>query len=144
MDVIAVRWESLALVVGAIALAAWALADATRSARTPPKEGARRFMFEISRPGEQTEVQGFENGALLGRSPQCHIVFHDVTVSKEHARLLVEGARALIEDLQSTNGTLVNDRAIEGPTVLKPGDRIAVGANIIWFLGEATNNRERL
>lgn len=137
MDVMAVRWESLALVVGAMTLAAWSLIDASRSAPTLPKEGVHRFMFEISRPGEKTEVKSLEDGSLLGRSPQCHIVFHDVTVSKEHARLLIEGARARIEDLQSTNGTLVNDRAIEGPTVLKPGDRIAVGSNIIWFLGEA-------
>ena len=137
MDVLAVRWESLALVAFAIALAMWALADASRGAPTLPKEGARHFTFEISRPGEKSEVQSFDDGALLGRSPQCHIVFHDVTVSKEHARLIVDGARALVEDLHSTNGTLVNDRAIEGPTVLKPGDRIAVGPNIIWFLGEA-------
>lgn len=141
VDPTAVRWESLGLVAGATALAAWALIDASRSARVPPETGDRQLRLEISRPGERAEVKSFSDGAVFGRGPQCHVVFHDVTVSKEHARLTVRGGRTFIEDLRSTNGTLVNGKAIDGPTALAPGDRIALGPNVIWFLGEAPPSR---
>lgn len=143
MDVTAIRWESLALIAGIIILAVWALADATRDAPARREGSVRQIMFEVRRPGEEPQVVRFDGNAVLGRGPACHMVFHDSTVSKEHARLMVAGARVVIEDLQSTNGTLVNGRAIEGPTALRPGDRIGLGSNVIWFLGETSPHDSR-
>jgi len=39
--------------------------------------------------------------------------------------------QAMIEDLQSTNGTTVNEQAISSPTMLHPGDRIAMGHLVV-------------
>lgn len=136
MDPVAVRWESLGLVVGAIVLCSWALLDATRKPQTVSEESPKPLALEVCRPGDRPVVVSFEDGALVGRAPHCRIIFHDMTVSKEHARLHVERRHASIEDLHSTNGTLVNGKAIEGLAPLKPGDRIGFGANVIWFLGE--------
>jgi len=78
-----------------------------------------------------------DESAVIGRGRGCHIVFDDATVSKEHARLRVDGRSLSIEDLHSTNGTLVNGKAIDGPTPLRRGDRIAIGPNVIVFAGES-------
>jgi hypothetical protein len=136
MDTVAVRWESLALVAGAIALCAWALIDACRQPPSAAQSAPKALALEVCRPGDRAVLVSFEDGALIGRAPHCRIILHDATVSKEHARLHVDGTNAAIEDLHSTNGTLVNGKAIEGLTALKPGDRIGFGANVIWFLGE--------
>jgi hypothetical protein len=140
MDPLVVRWESLALVVAALVLAGWALYDSTRVPAGASKgEGAHGhcLLIEVVCPGQPSRVTEFRDGTLIGRGAQCHIILHDAGVSKEHARLRVDGSQAFVEDLHSTNGTLVNGKVIAGPTPLKPGDRIGLGANVIWFLGEA-------
>lgn len=136
MDPVAVRWESLGVVAASLTLAGWAILDAARQPASVPDAPQPALALEVCRPGERAVVLGFEDGALVGRAPHCRVVLHDATVSKEHARLHVRGRRAMIEDLQSTNGTLVNGKAIDGLTALRPGDRIGFGANVIWFLGE--------
>jgi len=139
MDMTAIRWVSLGVVVLLGALAAWAFADASRRDETEVAHddaSRRSLMFEVRRPGRPPELVRIEDGAVLGRGRECHIVFHDSTVSKEHARLRFEGRTALVEDLHSTNGTLVNGKAIDGPTPLRRGDRIGLGPNVIVFAGE--------
>jgi ABC transport system ATP-binding/permease protein len=48
-------------------------------------------------------------------------------VSRRHARIVVEGTRTTIEDLESRNGTFVRGRAIHRPTPLADGDEVAFG-----------------
>jgi pSer/pThr/pTyr-binding forkhead associated (FHA) protein len=138
MDPLAIRWISLALVIALAALAAWAFADAAREpASTRADDDAERpLAVMIYRPGQSTQTVNVDAGALIGRGSGCHIVFDDATVSKAHARLRVDGRSMSVEDLHSTNGTLVNGKAIDGPTPLRRGDRIAIGPNVIVFAGE--------
>ena len=70
-----------------------------------------------------------------GRGRACEVVFDDATVSKMHARLRLDAGVATIEDLDSTNGTLLNGKRLEGVTALRRGDRIGLGANQIVYLG---------
>jgi DNA-binding winged helix-turn-helix (wHTH) protein len=51
----------------------------------------------------------------------------------EHARLRVSGGRAVIEDLGSKNGTLVDGVAVTGPTELHDGARIGLGSALLLF-----------
>lgn len=145
MDVTAIRWESLLLVLALAALAIWAMVAATRDGGDEPRRvpGERAFMLEVHRRGKEPELVHAEDGAVLGRGRECQIVFDDATVSKEHARLQVTSRTALIEDLNSTNGTLVNGNVIDGPTPLRRGDRIGLGSNVIWFLGEVSPSADR-
>ncbi|MBV8671093.1 MAG: FHA domain-containing protein [Candidatus Eremiobacteraeota bacterium] len=139
MDPLAIRWISLALVFALAALAVWALADAAREPRVQQSEpdDERPLAVVIYRPGQSTQTVQVNEIVVIGRGRGCHIVFDDATVSKEHARLRVDGRSMSIEDLRSTNGTLVNGRAIDGPTPLRRGDRIAIGPNVIVFAGES-------
>jgi len=65
---------------------------------------------------------------VIGRSPGADIVVGDDFVSGRHARVFPSGADAVVEDLGSTNGTLVNGARIPGPTRLAAGDLIDVGS----------------
>jgi FHA domain len=137
MDPLATRWISLGVVLAIVVLAAWAFADAARSP-VPEDKGDDELPLSLAvyRPGRAREVVPIEDGAVLGRSRDCRIVFDDATVSKEHARLRVDGSSVFVEDLRSTNGTLVNGKAIDGPTPLRRGDRIGLGPNVIVFGSE--------
>ena len=137
MEATAIRWISLAVIVALGALAGWAFADATRRAPDETAGDAHPdgLAVVVRRPGQAPEVIQVEDGILIGRSPACRIVFDDSTVSKQHARLHVRGGTVVVEDLDSTNGTLVNGKAIEGPMTLRRGDRIGCGPNVIVVAG---------
>ena len=66
---------------------------------------------------------------LLGKdSDVCDIVFNDLSVSKEHAEITINSeGNIFIEDLSSTNGTIVNSKKIEQKTVISPKDIIFLG-----------------
>ena len=78
-----------------------------------PDEG-RTFDLQ---PGEST----------IGREEGSAIQLQDSGVSHNHALLRVRGDNATIEDLRSTNGTMVNGAVIDRQTPLAPGDQIDVG-----------------
>ncbi|MDZ7667974.1 MAG: FHA domain-containing protein [Gammaproteobacteria bacterium] len=62
---------------------------------------------------------------VVGRSEDCDLRVQDGHPSRRHARLTVDAEGLWLEDLGSANGTLVNDRLIETPTLLHNGDRVA-------------------
>jgi diguanylate cyclase (GGDEF)-like protein len=72
----------------------------------------------------------------IGRSNSSDVSLADVpSVSRHHARLRF-GDLVTLEDLGSTNGTLVNDRVIKAASSLRSGDRFQVGAVHFKFLHE--------
>jgi len=64
---------------------------------------------------------------VIGRSPGADIVIGDDFVSGRHARVSPSGGQVVVEDLGSTNGTLLNGSPVSRPQNLKPGDRIDIG-----------------
>jgi Protein of unknown function (DUF3662)/FHA domain len=72
-------------------------------------------------------------GAKLGRSRRCDIVIDDHNVSREHAELRPRGGSWVLTDLGSTNGSSVNGRRIDAPTVIKPGDDVELGSASMKF-----------
>jgi len=64
---------------------------------------------------------------VIGRSPGADIVIGDSFVSGKHARFTIAGKDIIVEDLQSTNGTLLNGYALTSPTVLRKNDVIVIG-----------------
>ncbi len=64
---------------------------------------------------------------VIGRSPGADIVIGDDFVSARHARVSPAGNDAIVEDLGSTNGTLLNGLPLSVPTTLRPGDTIDIG-----------------
>ncbi len=69
---------------------------------------------------------------LIGRSTEADLSITDDTfLSSRHARVWLANGQAMIEDLQSTNGTTVNEHSIASPTALRPGDRIVMGHLVV-------------
>lgn len=71
--------------------------------------------------------------ATLGRHPECTVVLNSNMVSRKHARVFRDGGAWKVEDLGSGNGTFVNGKKIEGPTVLGHEDRIKLGPLLVRF-----------
>ena len=71
----------------------------------------------------------------IGRSSKCDLSLDQDSVSRHHARIDRERTGGyVVADLGSTNGTYVNDVAVEGSTLLADGDRIKVGRSILKFM----------
>ena len=81
-------------------------------------------------------VQG-EN--VMGRASDARIVIDLARVSRHHARIVVEGARAVIEDLGSKNGTSLRGQPLTAPTELADGDEICIGPAVLVFRSSAGN-----
>jgi len=63
----------------------------------------------------------------IGRGTGCDISIPNRFVSTHHARIAPQNGAWVLEDLGSTNGTLVNGEPLDTPYPLKPGDRVTVG-----------------
>ncbi len=70
---------------------------------------------------------------ILGRSNDAAVFVDSVGVSRHHARITIGDQGALLEDLGSKNGTILNGRAIDVPTVLADGAVIVLGATALKF-----------
>ena len=68
---------------------------------------------------------------VIGRSPSSDIVIDEPYVSASHARFTIQGPALVLEDLGSTNGTMVNGHIIEQPVTLRDTDEVQVGAVIM-------------
>ncbi len=82
------------------------------------------------------EVLLTKDRATLGRRPYNDIVIDNLAVSGEHALLQMAGNQVYLEDLNSTNGTYVNGKAIK-KQLLQNGDNIEVGKYQIKFIDDA-------
>lgn len=86
---------------------------------------------------------------LIGRQPGCDIQIDDTSVSSRHALLTVRPSRYLegqteivIEDLNSTNGTFVNDRRVERQA-LAANDTVRIAWNTFRLVDEDAPDFER-
>jgi pSer/pThr/pTyr-binding forkhead associated (FHA) protein len=65
---------------------------------------------------------------IIGRSMEnCEIALNDSFLSSQHARLELQGDTWVLEDLNSTNGTFVNEIEVRDATGVEEGDIIRVG-----------------
>ncbi len=80
-------------------------------------------------PGAVFPLEGDQ--LMIGRDSSNSVAISDAEVSRRHARLTFQGGKYVIEDLGSTNGTFVNGQRLAGPHVLKPGDVVAFGEQIV-------------
>jgi serine/threonine protein kinase len=76
--------------------------------------------------GEKHLLQGSD--VMVGRDRACSIVLSHPAVSRRHARITVEGASCVLEDLKSANGTYVNNARVDR-VKLKVGDIVRFGAD---------------
>ena len=84
------------------------------------------------------EVQLSKDRTTLGRRPYNDIVIDNLAVSGEHAVLLMTGNEVFLEDLNSTNGTYVNGKAVK-KQLLQNADTVEIGKYKIKYINEAGN-----
>lgn len=82
------------------------------------------------------EVQLSKDRTSLGRRPYNDIVIDNLAVSGEHAVLQMSGGDVYVEDLNSTNGTYVNGKAVK-KQLLTHNDTVEIGKYKISYVGEA-------
>jgi pSer/pThr/pTyr-binding forkhead associated (FHA) protein len=84
------------------------------------------------------EVQLTKDRTTLGRRPYNDIVIDNLAVSGEHAVLQMSGNDVYLEDLNSTNGTYVNGKAVK-KQLLQNSDTVEVGKYKIKYINEAAS-----
>lgn len=125
-----------------------ALGDDSRAARfirTVPRFGYAFHGDARAVSGTDTEIERYsqagprlvsksgdwplsEGSNLVGRDRDCEVRLDSTSVSRHHARIIVTGGEATVEDLQSKNGTYVNEQPVTTPVVLEDGVRVRVGS----------------
>jgi hypothetical protein len=97
--------------------------------------GATDAFLVVLQGGGLTEGEHFDlfGGVSLGRSPDVDIRIDDRYASGMHARVFNRSGAYYAEDLNSTNGTLLNSRELHGEAELNPGDVIRIGDTELRF-----------
>lgn len=81
---------------------------------------------------------------LVGRGKDCKLRIPSAKVSREHCVLRFHDGVLSVEDLQSANGTFLNNNEIKGKQVVRPGDRLGIGPVqflVQYHLGQKAINR---
>jgi hypothetical protein len=94
------------------------------SARRPGQPTMQtRLLIGITHPGERELDEGLTS---LGRNPTNDFRVPDATVSSFHCELIVTSESVLVRDLNSTNGTFINDEPVS-EALLEPGHVLRLG-----------------
>jgi pSer/pThr/pTyr-binding forkhead associated (FHA) protein len=85
------------------------------------------------------EVQVTKDRTSVGRRPYNDVVIDNLAVSGEHAVLQMSGNEVYLEDLNSTNGTFVNGKAVK-KQLLNDSDMVEIGKYKIKYVNEASSS----
>lgn len=77
---------------------------------------------------EDRRIELVEGVNVIGRDPAAQAWIDLPTVSRHHARIVIDGGQAQLEDLESKNGTSVGGTPVEAPVLLRDRDRILFGS----------------
>ena len=104
----------------------------------PAKESGEACLVLIYPPGPDMGKRFplTRNEIVLGRGADCDIQVDRDSVSRRHARVYRSGDSWSVEDLQSTNGSYVNDVPVT-KSVLRDADFLKIGAAIFKFLTDS-------
>ena len=106
-------------------------AFAAKAACPEPSVREATHGFKLMRDGRHQVLSEGEN--LIGRTAHIGSWYDSISVSRRHARIIVHGDSASVEDLGSKNGTFVNDVKITVATPLVNGARIRFGSIAVTF-----------
>jgi hypothetical protein len=101
------------------------------AASTPPNTGlssdAQPWPAQLIRiEGDSPIAHALGRRTRIGRAPSCELQIDAASVSRHHALIVLSANEAIIEDLNSTNGVLVNGRKVTRQAV-KDGDLVTIG-----------------
>jgi hypothetical protein len=98
-------------------------------------QGATDAFLVVQEGGGLSKGDHFDlfGGVSLGRSADADIRLDDRYASGIHARVFNRSGAYFVEDMNSTNGTLLNSRELHGEAELSPGDTIRIGDSEFRF-----------
>ena len=94
-------------------------------------KGSKTARYRLVLESREVKLDPGEN--VVGRDENVALSIEHPSVSRRHARIVVRGARAVLEDLGSKNGTYLRGKPVAGPTPLKDGDEIRIGPEVLVF-----------
>jgi pSer/pThr/pTyr-binding forkhead associated (FHA) protein len=118
-------------------------AGARQATRAPAPAPSGRQVRKAERQAQPVQLAIVEPAALrgrtfplaeeltVGRAAGCQVTLDDTFASQLHARVFARDGQLFVEDLGSTNGTYLNRRKVQGPQVMRRGDRLQVGNTIL-------------
>ena len=86
-------------------------------------------VFEISR-----------ERIVIGRGEDADLMLPNISVSRHHAEVFIEGNKTFLKDLDSSNGTLLNGKTVQ-EAELRSGDEIGLGKFRLAYMGDGTDDR---
>jgi hypothetical protein len=94
-----------------------------------PVRGERPLALAVTAgPPELRGVKvALDRAVRIGREPELELVIADDFVSTRHAQVVPTAGGPVLEDLGSTNGTVVNGASLRAPVSLKAGDEVVIG-----------------
>jgi DNA-binding winged helix-turn-helix (wHTH) protein len=107
------------------------LGDAVSSASEAPRSPRRGVSLRLVMDDREVALHEGEN--LLGREEDAVLWIDAPTVSRRHARIVVTGGTAVLEDLGSKNGTHLRGVRLTAPVTLADGDEIWLGQVPLTF-----------
>jgi DNA-binding winged helix-turn-helix (wHTH) protein len=93
--------------------------------------GGRNLVYRLIWGTREVALSPGEN--LLGRDEGSIVWIDDAQVSRRHARIVIDETGAVLEDLDSTNGTYLRGKRIEAPTKLADEDQLTIGPASMVF-----------
>jgi DNA-binding winged helix-turn-helix (wHTH) protein len=102
--------------------------EATEARRPKTAPALRHVLAEGKREHQLSEGEN-----IVGRDVDAVVRIDDPTVSRHHARLVVEGPAVTVEDLDSKNGSFVDGKRLKAPRPLKSGDIVKFGSVVMTF-----------
>lgn len=103
------------------------------------KENMRSFGLEILEPGSSSNLRKggvipIKDVVTIGRKNDNVLILNDPYASSYHARVYLKNGECVLEDLDSTNGTILNGERLIGKEYLSSGDEIKIGEVSFKFI----------
>ncbi len=96
-----------------------------------PAVTGQKLIYRLIWGNREIAVNFGEN--LLGRDEDSIVWIDDALVSRRHARIVIDETGAVLEDLQSRNGTYLCGKRIEAPRKLADEDQVTIGPASMIF-----------
>ena len=94
---------------------------------------ARQPSVPFKLQGDNRDYPLNQGDNVIGRTDDAAIAIDRTEVSRAHARVVVSGTSATVEDLGSKNGTFLNGERLQSPAILANGDEIWIGRSVARF-----------
>ncbi|MCU1354743.1 MAG: hypothetical protein JWM89_161 [Acidimicrobiales bacterium] len=104
---------------------------ATKEAKRVQKKAAPVQLAIVEPAPLKGRTYPLADELTVGRAAGCQVTIDDTYASQLHARVFQREGQLFVEDLGSTNGTYLNRKKVQGPQVMRRGDRLQVGNTVM-------------